>query len=105
MKSTIDLATGFIVDNWNDDNMTWVKKMEQIDIWNHKLVSIRKELISSLARTIIPKKVTVVDDESTKEVERLYEELYNSSLDKLLNMSKDNNVCADKIIDRHRFFK
>lgn len=98
----------YSADNWCDDNITWVKNMQRVDIWNRKLICIRKELINSLARTIIPLKtshVRSVTEESTKLVETLYEDLYNSSLDKLLDMAAENNVFVDKIIDRHRFFK
>jgi hypothetical protein len=95
----------YSADNWCNDNITWVKNMQQTDIWNRKLVCIRKELISTLARAIIPLKISHVDEDSTKLMEALYEDLYKSSLDKLLDMAKDNNVFVDKIIDRHRFFK
>lgn len=95
----------YSADNWCDDNMTWIKNMQRVDIWNSKLLCIRKELIGTLARTIIPLKISHVDEESTKLMETLYEDLYNSSLDKLLEMAKENNIFVDKIIDRHRFFK
>lgn len=95
----------YSADNWCDDNITWIKNMQRLDIWSSKLICIRKELIGTLARTILPNKISQVNEESTKLMETLYEDLYNSSLDKLLDMANENNIFVDKIIDRHRFFK
>ncbi len=94
-----------IIDDWSDDNYTWIKKLEREDMWNRKLIFIRKELIAYLASTIIKKESKENIEMSLNRVEIIYDSLYNSSLDELILTSKQNKINIDKIVERYRFFK
>jgi len=120
LNMSIDKSKTLIIDDWQIDNIDWIKSVINRGVADRRIIFIRKEIICNLAKLLINRELNNIkkkDNVSDRiamntllnsyTVENIYDSLNNMDLlgfNGLLQLAISEDIDINSTIDRYRLF-